>query len=527
VPRWPALQTQVEHFEISFDEKTWRLITDPSTAREYAPGRFKARGVEYEVGVRLRGDQARFHPKLSWKVKLPEGMKIDGMRRFNFLAEWLDAGYLTDAFSYELMHGSGAHSPRARYVLLTVNGKYEGIFVLVEQVDKPFLKAHGLDSEGSVYRCGERDCELKITPPAHYQKPWDKKTNEEQPSDELHTFLWKLSRTPEHELEGFLRQHMELDAYLRYMAVSALISLGGIDDSGSYLVHDPRLGKWLYVPWDLNNTPMQLRRTDPVGTSPWVNRDIASFTFYDAIMVKTYEHKQQKYGGAHMPFSVLSQRIWDCPPLRNQALDYLEELLGTVFTPEEAARRIDGQYALIRELLPGDPYVQLPVASYAPEFLKQYVARRRNFLAQRIPLERHRGEGGVVINGFGVLQGTAVGANGELAGYIDLYNREDTPARVGGMTFTDSLRNQFKHRLPAGLEVPPRGTLRLYADGQPGAGPTHLPFKLQSRGGELGLFDGKSMTGVVDLTFYAPLAPGKAYGRTPDGAERWNWGDAP
>ena len=527
VPGWPALQTQVEHFELSFDEETWRRINHPWTSREYAPGRFKARGVEYPVGVRLRGDQARFHPKLSWKVKLPEGVKLDGMRRLNFLAEWLDAGYLTDAFSYELMRGSGAHAPRARYVLLTVNGRYEGIFTLVEQVDKPFLKAHALDDDGSVYRCGSKDCEHKLTPPAHYQKPWQKKTNEDEPSDELHTFLWKLSRTPEHELEGFLRQHFELDAYLRYMAVSALISLGGIDDSGSYLVHDPSVDKWLYVPWDLNNTPMQLRRNEAVGTAPSVDRDIPSFTLYDTLMENTYEHKERKYGGAHLPFSVLSQRIWDCPPLRNRVLDHLEELLETVFTPEAVARRVNGQHALIRELLPRDPYVKLPVARYAPEFLQRYASRRRDFLARQIPLERRRGEGGVVINGFGIPPGAAVEANGEVSGYIELYNREDKPVRVGGMTFTDNLRRQFKHRLPRGLEVPPHGTLRLYADGRPGAGPDHLPFKLQSGGGELGLFDGKRMTGVVDVTYYAPLSPGRAYGRTPDGAERWNWRTAP
>ena len=98
---------------------------------------------------------------------------------------------------------------------------------------------------------------------------------------------------------------------------------------------------------------------------------------------------------------------------------------------------------------------------------------------------------------------------------------------MGGLVLTDNLRDQFKYRLPEGLVVPARGTLRLYADGRTDAGPTHLPFKLQTRGGELGLFDGIRMTGVVDLTFYAPLAPGKAYGRIPDGAESWNWRPAP
>ena len=129
----------------------------------------------------------------------------------------------------------------------------------------------------------------------------------------------------------------------------------------------------------------------------------------------------------------------------------------------------------------------------------------------------------MVINGFGILPGAVADAQGHAEGYIDLYNREDTPASLGGMTITDLLSSQFKHRLPQGLVVPAHGTLRLIADGNSRAGPAHLPFKLQTRGGELGLFDGQRMTGVVDLTFHAPLAPGQAYGRLPDGAESWGW----
>ncbi|MBM7114358.1 CotH kinase family protein [Archangium primigenium] len=525
-PAWTGPQSQVENFELSFDETTWRLVNDPSTSEDYAPGRFKARGVEYAVGMRLRGDQAFFHPKKSWKVELPEGQKLDGARHLNFLAEWLDAGLLTDAFSYELMHVAGAHAPRARYVTLTVNGRFEGVFMLVEQVDKSFLKAHGLPSDSSIYRCGSKDCEMRLTPKAHYQSPWDKKTQEDLPWDDLNTFLWKISRTPEHEFEAFLREHLDLDAYLRYLAVGALISISGIDDSGSYLVRDPKQGRWLYVPWDLNNSKLLYYRYEPVGTDPSVKLPLPAYTAYDTRQERIYQYKEEKYGGAHLPFSVLNQRIWDCPALRARVLDTIETLMATVFTEEATTRRIDEEHALIRDLLPKDPYVVLPAARYAPEYLKRYVTRRRAFIQQQLPLERHRGEGGVVINAFGILPGAAVDAQGRAAGYIELYNREDTPVALGGMTFTDDLSRQFKHRLPKTLVVPAHGTLRLVADGAAQAGAEHLPFKLSTQGGELGLFDGQRMTGVVDLTFHAPLSPGQAYGRLPDGAEAWGWHEA-
>ncbi|MBJ6764412.1 CotH kinase family protein [Myxococcaceae bacterium JPH2] len=520
-PEWPALQTQIETYELRFDKSTWDFINDPAHDHEYAPGHFLARGVDYTVGLRLRGEYAREHPKLSWKVKLPDGSKLDGAKKFNFMAEWLDAGNLSDVFSYEMMTAGGAQAPRARYVMLNVNGKLEGLFTQVEQVDKAFLRSHHIDEDANIYRCGARDCEMTLAPIAHYQDPWSKETNEDQPWDDLHAFLDKLAHTPEHEFEAFARDHLDLDAYLRYLAVGIVIGIHGIDDSGSFLIHDRVKDRWTYAPWDLNNSVLLYWRTERVGASPETTRAIPAYTAYDSRTIRTYEHKQAKYGGAHFPFSVLNQRIWDRPVFRNKVLDYVDQLMATVFTQESASKRIDAQYALVKDQLARDPYVARPQAAYSPEYLKRYVAGRRTYLTKNLPLERHRGEGGVVINSFGALPLAPVGANGEVEGYVELYNRESTPAPVSGLIMTNVIRDQYKYKLPPNLVVPPKGVLRLLADGK--SGTNHLPFKLSTKGGELALFDGKTMTGVIDLTYYAPLSPGKSYGRIPDGAETWNW----
>jgi spore coat protein H len=522
-PTWPPLNTQLEHFELSFGEQTAAIVYDLRRGKEYAPGWFEARGVTYEVELRQRGDSARYHPKLSWKVKLSPKERLDGARRLNFLAEWLDAGYLTDLFAYRLMAAAEVHAPHVRHVTLSVNGEYQGIYTMVEQVDKHFLRTHRVDLDGNVYRCGSKDCELKITPRAHYQKDWVKKTNEEAPRDDLDRFLQAISRTPEHELEAFLAQSLELEAYLRYMAVNALIGNHGIDDSGTYFVHDRKVRRWFVAPWDLNNSRMQYWRQESLTAQPRVKRAIPVYTAYDPETIKTWEWKDGKYGGAHRPFSVLNQRIWDRPALRHRALDYLEELMNTVFTPESADAQIDAIHAVIRAELELDPHVDLPKALRAPSYLKEYVRGRRAFLAQELPKERARGEGGVVINAIAMSGGTARDEWGEADGYIELYNRTDQPILVGGRVLTDVVRDEFRYRLPEGLVVPAQGKLLLWADGQPSQGPNHLPFRLSADGGELALLGGEAMAQVLDMIFYAPLRQGRRYGRTPDGAETWGW----
>lgn len=522
-PKWPALQTDIETFAIRYGPETEAIVFDPTELRTWAPGFFTIQGVEQQVELRRRGDSARYHPKSSWKIKLPKGQKYREQRRFNFIAEYLDAGILTDMFAYPMFEGFGIIAPRTRYVTLEVNGRREGLFVEAQQVDKHFLRFHGIDEDASIYRCGSKDCEMKITPPAHYQKPWSKKTNEVLPNDDLDQLLWEISRTPEHEFEAWASRRFVLDPLLRTLAIYIVIGMYGIDDSGSYLIHDFRTDRWHYVPWDLNNAMMLMYRDQRPDSTPNYDRVLPVYTAYDEEMIRTWEWKDNKYGNAHLPWNVLFTRLWDRPAFRNRILDYTELLLDTLYSEAEAFARIDAQYALIRDTLDRDPYVSQSSSRAAPDFLKRFITLRRGFIQEHLPAARKHGEGGVVINAIGAPGSGRTDERGEADGWIELYNREDVPVDLGGMVLTDDLRKQFKHRLPSGLVVPPKGTLVLWADGQTSQGRNHLPFTLGADGGELGLFDGKSMVGVIDLTFYAPLPAGKSYGRIPDGAETWGW----
>jgi spore coat protein H len=155
------------------------------------------------VELRQRGDGAREHPKHSWKTRHPTGGETHlgapgagswAARTRNYLAEYGDGGYLSDPFAYGLMLGAGVRSPRWRFVTLDVNGEHQGVYVEVQEPDdKHFLRDHGFHEDSTTYRCGLRDCEMKLSPPASYQGQWEKETNETAPWDDLWTFP---KRTP-------------------------------------------------------------------------------------------------------------------------------------------------------------------------------------------------------------------------------------------------------------------------------------------------------------------------------------------
>jgi spore coat protein H len=503
VVAWPPLQEAVEALAITFPPSSATIVLQLWNDT-YAPGRLQLGGRWYDVELRQRGEGSQEYPKHSWKTRHPKGELHDGSpgtaawptRTRNFLAEWIDASYLADPFSYGLLLGAGVRSPRWRYVTLDVNGEHQGVYVELQEVDKQFLRDHGFDEDSNVYRCGARDCELKLAPPRSYQHPWEKKTNESEPWDDLDAFLRGLNRTPEHELEAWLEANLDVDRFVRMYAAAILVSWSGVDDSGSFLVHDRVKGKWTFVPWDLNNAKIVYWRTNDPAWGASDHNAIPFYTLYDPGTIGVAAGKSERYGvDAHPPFVVLFQRAWDLPALRNRILDEVERMLDGVFSPAQANARIEGLRAVIAPLLARDPWVSPEHDPRAVPWLQDYVARRTAYLRAQLPAERRRGEGGLVVNAIGPT-------------FLELHNRDDAPRDLGGLALTDDLRVRLRTPLPAGTVVPARGTITL-------------PFAAAADGGEVGIFEVATQL-PVDVAFYAPLRS-RVYARTPEGAETWGW----
>ena len=126
--------------------------------------------------------------------------------------------------------------------------------------------------------------------------------------------------------------------------------------------------------------------------------------------------------------------------------------------------------------------------------------------------------------------------NGVASPWIELYNPTGQDIDLTGYALTDDLSSPRKAVFPTGVVAKAHGTLLLWADQNPGAGPTHVNLFLPAAGGSLGLArpDGSF---IDRLSFGAqsvdspPRASrtGRATGSpsgTPHPARptRWGWG---
>ncbi|MFK7884954.1 MAG: CotH kinase family protein [Phycisphaerales bacterium] len=116
--------------------------------------------------------------------------------------------------------------------------------------------------------------------------------------------------------------------------------------------------------------------------------------------------------------------------------------------------------------------------------------------------------------------GSALDEFGEDDDFIELYNDEDTPVDLGGRFLTDSLTNPTKWEIPAGVTIPAKGRLVIWADNQPEQGPLHASFALSAGGEAVGLFDRASnQFAQIDAVSFSQQVADVSEGRAPDGSD--------
>ncbi len=105
--------------------------------------------------------------------------------------------------------------------------------------------------------------------------------------------------------------------------------------------------------------------------------------------------------------------------------------------------------------------------------------------------------------------------------WLELYNDGAAPVDLGGLYLTDDPTNPVQFPIPAGVMVPAKGFLVLYADGEPEQGPRHTNFKLSAGGEPLGLYGAEGKVRIDRIQIPA-LQPDVSYARHPDGAGPWS-----
>jgi hypothetical protein len=321
------------------------------------------------------GNRTLHAPKSSWKISFEtagRGGPLAGMARVNLKSMYNDPAQMREALAWRLFGKAGVPSPRHTYAKLAFNATYSGLFSVIEQVDKRFLKDHfGKNDRGNLYKayCGDVGCatlEHRVGPDgddsgrqyfrsASGDRTYRLKTNEDDTRansyDDLARFTAVINgvglpggdkRFDTDAFRASVDDIMNARAFLRWAGVNLL--LGSWDNyfatpANYYLYNSGRHGAeddfvsspyFTFIPWDYDNC----MGIDYFG-SQWQYTDILD-----------WPSNTSRYWRSHATSRIpLVQNLLRNHDYCQYYLDYLEHILDTEFNPGSIAALIGAEGA--------------------------------------------------------------------------------------------------------------------------------------------------------------------------------------
>lgn len=253
------------------DVRLWMHSTDIAQLRAtadqntYYPADFEYRGVVVRnIGVRSRGLGSRNATKLGLRLDFnhyASGQRFAGHKALVLDNLWQDPTLVRERLALRLYEAMGVPAPREVFVRVFVNGAYEGLYALVEEINAQMLTRIGND-EGVLFEYKflgpyrAQDLGTALDP---YVPLFEARTHESRPVDTLYAPLRDLlaasgAATGE-SWRSMVDSRLDLRQMLTYLAVETFTAdndgLLGYDGMNNFYLQRPDAGtQHQFLPWD-------------------------------------------------------------------------------------------------------------------------------------------------------------------------------------------------------------------------------------------------------------------------------------
>jgi hypothetical protein len=287
-------------FFIEFENPAWEaeLVAFNNTDVE-VPARVTVDGKVYpDVGVHFRGNSS-FGVGNGYKRSLnltfdfvDENQAIGGYRTLNFLNANSDPSLLRTVLS---MHIARQYipAPRANLVRVVINGENWGIYANAQQFNKEFLQDNYKTTKGTRWKIpqgggnGIGGFRYMGDDPASYRNVFQIKSKDEPAAwTALIALARTLQETPPERLEAALAPMLNIDGYLKFLALDNAMSSGDgfytrVADYSLYLDPD---GRFHFTFHDANE--MFVTGGGPAGGGPSLNPLVSQYDANKPIISK-------------------------------------------------------------------------------------------------------------------------------------------------------------------------------------------------------------------------------------------------
>ena len=248
----------------TFLPNTWDTIVSNYPESEYVPVNVNIDGTRLDsVGLRIKGNRLNAfadRPKYeSLKLDINEfvsGQKYDGLKKLNLKNRNLVANHLM----YKLTSDNSIPSCRTSFAKVYIDEEYIGSYIIIEQIDKTYLKNTFNNKNGNLYKASGKGGNLTYlgTDVTRYYHPYEKKTNKtENNYSDLVNLLNFINNSSNAEFENNIENHLDFDKFVKALAIEMIGSKAdAFYDPGRnyYLYNNPQSSRFEYIVDDFDFT---------------------------------------------------------------------------------------------------------------------------------------------------------------------------------------------------------------------------------------------------------------------------------
>lgn len=306
--------------------------------------------------IRYRGGHTRDYPKKSYEIRI-------GGRTYHFNAEYDDPSMIRNALSFRFFESIGVPSPYTRHCILRINGHSEGVYLLIEAVNRSFFRRRRIPVTTLVYADNDSANFSLISPETKRRKTtlfegYRQMIGTDSGRIKIKRFIANLHRLKRARLYRYLHRKLDVDNYLRWLAGAVLTNnYDGFDQNYALYEHG-KTGKYNMVPWDYEGT--------------WGRNCYGKRCESDLVRITGY--------------NALTEAIMADSAIRNQYRMLLNDLLKTKFTEQAIMPIVNKMHANIADSVYRDHTRTWPVRVFdeEPELIRRYIQERRDIVRNEL-----------------------------------------------------------------------------------------------------------------------------------------------
>jgi hypothetical protein len=259
--------------------------------------------------LRIRGGASRRNVQKNFKVKLASSAGLwRGQKDVNLNKHMWDLTRLRNKLAFDIFQTiPDFTSMRTQFVHLFINGDDYGLFTWIEEGDKRFLRNHGLDPDGQLYKAAafhfqELAPEVREDPIAlrYHVEP---KAN---PDPDKFLRMLDAVRDFDRDIDEVVDVYFNRDNLVTWLAVNVLINNIDTRTQNYYLYSPSSCEGWYFLPWDYDGAWGFYAQRRPDSRDRW---ESGLSNWWPVHLFKRFFQKPANVDAIHARIVALSETV--------------------------------------------------------------------------------------------------------------------------------------------------------------------------------------------------------------------------